>query len=247
MMMEILAPMKLYINIVFVLCFTAISLAQECKSKIIIQSDSISVNVFINDSLMTDIKNNEIELANGVYKIKLVGDNNLWDTRVMLDSITLKNCETKKIVYDIGDKIYLDSNPQDANVFYGDSLIGHTPVFINYSFDKIILKKSGYADYQIVEPSKSKNIKVNLDFIEVQKSESFFNSAAFKILAGTALALGAVTAYYKLKADNKFDEYKINHKQELLDQTNRYDLVSGITFTALQINLGFLIYKLFTE
>lgn len=246
-MMEILAPMKLYVNIVFALFISVISFAQECKSKIIIQSDSIPVNVFINDSLITVTKSNEIELADGVYNIKLVGDDNLWGARIMVDSITLKNCETKKIVYDLDNKIYLDSNPQDANVFNGDSLIGHTPVFINDSFDKIILKKSGYSDYYIIDPSKSKNIKVNLDFIGVQKSESFFNSTVFKILAGTALALGAVSAYYKLKADDKFDEYKINHKQELLDQTNRYDLVSGITFTALQINLGFLIYKLFTE
>ena len=56
------------------------------------------------------------------------------------------------------------------------------------------------------------------------------------------VALGATTAFFKLKADNRYDEYRQSGDPSLLDQTNRLDLVSGITFVALQINFGLIIY-----
>ena len=45
----------------------------------------------------------------------------------------------------------------------------------------------------------------------------------------------------------KFDEYQIVGDPALLDQTDKYDLISGITFTALQINFGLIIYLFLTD
>ncbi len=59
--------------------------------------------------------------------------------------------------------------------------------------------------------------------------------------------LVGISTYFKLKADKKFDAYTITGEQTLLDQTFKYDLISGILFTALQINLGTLIYFLFSD
>ncbi len=240
--------MKLFINICLIYIFLIINInAQDCKSKLIIQSDSVSVYVFINDSLITKTKSSEIDLPDGRYNIKLVGDNKIWNSRIKDEIISLNNCESKTIKYSADYETYLDSNPQDAFVFVGDSLIGNTPMFVNKSLKNVLLKKSGYSDYNLSNLNSNHSIKVNLDFIGVEKQKSFFTSTAFKILAGTALALGATAAYFKLKADNKFDEYKLNRDKSLLDETNKYDLISGISFTALQLNLGFIIYKLFSE
>lgn len=239
--------MKLFINLLLICLFTSILFAQDCKSKIIIQSDSDSVYVFINDSLITKTKNSEIELSDGIYQIKLVGDNKIWDSKIINDTITLKNCEIKMIKYYDNYGTYLDSSPQDAYVFSGDSLIGNTPMFINTAIKNITLKKNGYSEYKLSGLTAEDHIKVNMNFIGNEKQKSFFTSTAFKLLTGTALALGTASAYFKLKADNKFDEYKITKDKSLLDQTDKYDLISGITFTALQINLGFIVYKLFSE
>lgn len=239
--------MKLFINLLLICLFTSILFAQDCKSKIIIQSDSDSIYVFINDSLITKTKYSEIDLAYGKYLIKLVGDERIWNSGIVYDTLTLVNCESKIIRYKLPDKIYLDSNPQDAYIFAGDSLLGNTPMFINTAIKNITLKKNGYSEYKLSGLTAEDHIKVNMNFIGNEKQKSFFTSTAFKLLAGTALALGTASAYFKLKADNKFDEYKITKDKSLLDQTNKYDLISGITFTALQINLGFIVYKLFSE
>ncbi len=239
--------MKLFINylLFFILPFN--SFAQECKSKIVVQSDSDSVYVFINDSLITKTKSSSIELPNGRYEIKLVGDNKIWNSNITDDIITLRDCDSIMVKYNSVYGNYIDSNPQDAYVFIGDSLIGNTPMFLNSFIKEVTIKKDGFRDYSLSDLKAGNNVKVNLEFIGVQKEKSFFSSTAFKVLAGSALALGAASAYFKLKADNKFDEYKLNKDKLLLDQTNKYDLISGITFTALQINLGFIIYKLFSE
>jgi hypothetical protein len=239
--------MKLYFKILFLLYAGIFLNAQDCKSRLIINSDSTLVNIFINDSLVNTSKQSEIQLLNGKYFVKILEANKIWGANYLIDTLELKNCETRIINFKPGKEVYLDSNPQDAYVFYGDSLIGSTPVFINKAYSNLLLKKSGYADYNYSNNNSNNRIKVNLKFIGQEKKESFFSSTSFKILAGTAVALGAVTAYFKLKADNRFEDYKISRDQNLLDQTNKYDLISGITFTALQINLGYLIYKLFTE
>jgi hypothetical protein len=56
------------------------------------------------------------------------------------------------------------------------------------------------------------------------------------------VALGVTTAYLKLEADDKFAEYKITGDPALLEQTNKLDTLSAVTFVALQINFGAIIY-----
>jgi len=239
--------MNLFIKIIFVLTFISFTYSQDCKSKLIIATDLQLVNIFINDSLVSDSSFYETELNNGNYKIIIMENSDRWDARTFVDSITLKNCEAKKLTYFSNRKVYLDSNPQDAYVFDKDSLIGSTPLFIGNLRNELKLTKPGYQEKILLQNSFSENMLVNLEFIGEKKEESFFYSTTFQILAGTAIALGAVTAYYKLKADDKFDEYQSTGNQDLLDETNKYDLVSGITFTALQINFGFILYKFLTE
>jgi len=89
----------------------------------------------------------------------------------------------------------------------------------------------------------------NLPFGEYynKREESFFNSATFKILIGSAAVLGGIAAYYKIRADKKYDDYLLTKNQKQLDEVNRYDLYSGISFGLLQINFGYLIYKFLTD
>jgi len=239
--------MKLFTKIILAVVMSITLYSQDCKSKLIVVTDFLPVQIFLDDSLISDSNYSEIELPYGDYNLSVVKNNSLWNAKTFKNSIHLQDCEIKKVFYSDKNKIYLDSSPQDAYVFKGDSLIGHTPLFINKSVNNLMLRKPGYTDLALPNNLLAERVKFNLHFTGVTKQESFFNSTAFKILAGTVITLGAVTAYYKLKADDRFDEYKITHKQELLDQTKRYDLISGITFTALQINFGFILYKFLTE
>ena len=120
-------------------------------------------------------------------------------------------------------------------------------MFIERNIGDIKLMKPGYVEENIRLSDMPQQNLVTLNSLQMPKEESFFYSTTFHILAATAVALGAFSAYYKLKADDSYDEYQFTGDQKLLDDTNRYDLVSGITFTALQINFGFIIYKFLTD
>ncbi len=84
--------------------------------------------------------------------------------------------------------------------------------------------------------------KIKFDFTNEDEEEFFYDKPIFKILLGSFIALGAATAYYKIKADKRFDDYKRTNSSAMLDDTNKYDAISGVTFSLMQINLGVLIY-----
>jgi hypothetical protein len=144
-------------------------------------------------------------------------------------------------------EVLLNSSPQDAYVFYKDSLIGNTPLFVQKSFSKLTLRKSGYDDTTILFDNIIPGKTVPMNFNGQEKEKSFFEKDIFKILTAGIVVLGGTTAYFKLKADNKFEEYEFSGNGELLDDTRKYDLISGITFTALQINFGLLLYYFLIE
>jgi hypothetical protein len=248
MMTDYYQPMKLFINILFIsFLISTAGFSQDCKSRLVIETDLILVEIFINDSLVATSRYYETELDSGWYKISLIENSDRWNSVSFFDSVFLSNCKTIKLNYKKENKVYLDTSPQDAYVFSGDSLLGNTPIFIEDNLDDVKLIKPGYAEENLKLENIAQQNLITLTSLQLPKEESFFYSSTFHILAATAVALGAFSAYYKLKADDSYDEYQFTGDQKLLDDTNRYDLISGITFTALQINFGFIIYKFLTE
>ena len=83
---------------------------------------------------------------------------------------------------------------------------------------------------------------IKFDFTNENEEEFFYDKPIFKIMLGSFVALGAATAYFKIKADKRFDDYKKTNNTSLLDDTNKYDAISGVTFALMQVNLGVLVY-----
>jgi|GEM_PF-2476968 len=81
---------------------------------------------------------------------------------------------------------------------------------------------------------------------ELQKN-NFVSSGLFKGLISGVIVSGAVAAYFKVKADNKFDLYNQLKEKKYMDETKKFDWFSGIGFAALQVNIGFLIYYFLIE
>ena len=143
--------------------------------------------------------------------------------------------------------IYLNSTPQDAYVYKNDSLIGHTPLFLDSRIGMIRLEKPGYKAVDL-NPAISKNsISVELKFEAQVTEKSFYRKPIFKIITGSVVVLGAVSAYFKLKADRHYENYRNSGSSSELKTTRKYDLISGFSFGALQINLGILIYHFLKE
>lgn len=231
---------KIQLLLVFVIAESVFS--QECEAHLTINCDIANVTVLINDSLVNSGKHFETELTKGVYKIVVMENSDRWDAKTFIDTLQIDNCEAITLEYEFANRILLKTEPEDAYVFSNDSLIGYTPLLISAGTQKIRLEKPGFetksVNYSEIENTNS----IKLDFVGQVEDGNFFDKTLFKILLGSMVALGASTAYFKLKADKKFDEYRITGDPALLDQTNSLDALSGATFVALQLNFGAIIY-----
>lgn len=95
----------------------------------------------------------------------------------------------------------------------------------------------------------SLNEKTNtMNVINLQKPNlKFIDSDLFYIVVGSAIAFGATAAYMKFEADDYYDKYKSTNNKKYKDSTDKYDLYSGIALGAMEINFGYLIYRLLSD
>ncbi len=219
---------------------------QECKAKIFIRTDIPSSRVYVNNEFAGK-GNTAIELEKGVYNIVVMEESDRWNAKSFSDTLNIKNCSDTTLTYNFKSEVYLDTDPQDVYVYQDSSLIGHTPLFLTVNNDEVILKKPGFEDKVLKVNEIKSGEKIDLNFTGEAAGKNFFEKNIFKILVGGILALGGVTAYYKLKADDYFDQYQLYGDKYDLDQTHKFDLISGITFGALQVGFGFLIYYFLSD
>ena len=62
-----------------------------------------------------------------------------------LDELSFVRDDSTKFELNTGThNVLLNSVPQDASVFYNETLIGNTPLFVESKFEHLTLKKNGY-------------------------------------------------------------------------------------------------------
>jgi hypothetical protein len=242
--------MNLSTKIILILSFAScvhFSLGQDCKAKVSIKTDIEDSKLIVDDVFVGQGNNFITELDSGKHIIHITENVWKWNSKSISDTINIYGFNYVNLSYSFNDEKLLDTDPQDVYVFKGDSLIGFTPLLLEQPHGEYTLEKLNYLQKNISIQEIASGKKPELQFIGQEKSISFYETTLFKVLVGTALALGATTAYYKLEADKKFDEYQITGNPELLDQTNRYDVISGVTFVAMQINFGLILYLFISD
>ena len=250
--MEILRLMNLSGKIKFIFLFVfAVNIflkgQDSCEAVVKIECDIPNVMLSYNGNEFEQSNQFILQLKKGIYKITLLENSDRLDAKTIIDTIYVNDCNEKYFKYFFNEEIYLDTKPQDAKIISGDSLLGYTPLFISRSQSSLVISKEDYEPLNVAFDELTRNNIFNLKFIGSTKQESFFETLEFKILLGAAAVLGGVTAYYKLLADDNFDEYKLTGNQASLDLTKKYDLISGISFGLLHINFGYLLYKVLAE
>ena len=236
--------MSLFIKILFaiVIYFSVNVFSQDCEAHLTIISDIENVYIFIDDSLAGTGKNINVILSKGRHKIVALENSDRWDSKTFIDSLNITDCNDTTLQYNFNKEVLLNTEPQDVYVFSNDSLIGYTPLLIPMDLNNIRLEKNGFENKIINYSDFGINDPVKLNFTGEYDDGNFFDKTLFKILIGTMVALGVTTAYFKLEADDKFAEYKITGDPALLEQTNKLDTLSAVTFVALQLNFGAIIY-----
>jgi hypothetical protein len=240
--------MNLLCKILYACLFAAGSIfSQQCTAELTVTSNNSKAVIYINNAIVGwgSIKK---EILPGNYMLRVVKDTMLWGSESFTDSFIVKDCsDNKTFSYNFNGGVYIQSDPADSYVFSNDSLIGHTPLKLSTVHSTLRLSKPGYEDKLIDYSSLKDNNIVHLQQSGDKPEPLFIQRDLFKILVGSAVVLGGITAYFKLKADNHFDDYQFSGSQNDLDKTRQYDLISGITFGALQVNFGVLIYYFLFE
>lgn len=214
----------------------------ECTSLLNITTGDSSSVIFLNDTFVGSGHTSQ-QVKKGRYKIFIKDEARKWGAQEIQDSITIGQCgTTQNLEYNFRKTVFLRTVPDNAEVYFRDSLLGSTPLSIYRTVPQVEIKKTNYKPVFLTAEELARTPVVDLEFMGKRAPESFFKTNMFKVLLSTAVVLGTTAVYYKMKANNTYDDYSLTRDQALLDRTNRYDLYSGIAFGALQVNFGALIY-----
>ncbi len=195
------------------------------------------------------IKNNSFALK--LITIILISSVNYFaqDCKSKVEVIT-NNSEARIYI----DTIFIAKEKAEINLTKGNHLLSIKDSSLKWGQKNIydtlkILEcdKIYHFDFDMKQTESSSAQPNIYEYINKNRTESFFSSGTFKILIGSAAVLGGVAAYFKIKADRKYDDYLQTKNRSTLDEVDRLDLYSGIAFGLLQINFGYLIYKFLTD
>lgn len=181
-----------------------------------------------------------------------------WLTEPTSDSVSLNPGEHRTLRYNLRSQYFITSSPFGAEVVLGDSLIGTTPLVTSLRLDQqsIVVRKTGY------EPSTFQISGGNIISIPLKRlwtnedgGETYFrdlNGNSEKPLglyiAGAATVVsGVAAAYFKVKADGRYQQYLTTGDRTLLSRTNDLDTAAGIAIAATQVGLGLFTYFLFSR
>lgn len=237
---------KIILNIFFL--FVAVEIyAQNCTAILQIETNKDSSLIFVNDSLKGNGKI-RIEVNPGKYFIGIKENVSKWNGQEIYDSVNIKLCDKEYLrSYNLHDKIYIETKPDNVAIYVYDSLTAFSPNFVSVDQFQTVKLKKGNVGKSFHSSELTAYNNISLDFTPSPHNGSFTNSTWFKVLLGSAAVLGATAAYYKIQADKKYDQYVEEKNPALLDDVDRYDLYSGVAFGFLQINFGYLIYKFLTD
>jgi hypothetical protein len=235
-------------SLISILLFFILSVSNNAQETLVyIESNKQDSKIFINDDLVGS-GNVVVKLEPGEYEIKVREDKLKWNSQIFIDRIEIeRNSKNLKLNYKFIDPIILKTIPDDSQIFAGDSLLGNSPLLLSSEFSDLTIKKNNFADKNIILNEAAVNKPIELKFIGEEKNGRFVGSKLFWGLITSAVALGTTAAYYKIKADKNYDKYLDTGKKDFLDETDRQDLFSGVSFGALQLNLGFLLYLILDE
>jgi PEGA domain len=153
---------------------------------------------------------------------------------------------------------YINSVPQDADLYLNDEQIGKTPMHFmwdtSYEKNVIKIKMKGYSDIVYIPSNEEKYVNktfklvplsgnVSEEIVFKNKSSSFQNPLKLTpiIISSVVTAGSAILAYY---FKSEAIEYTVLGD---IDKKKHYDLLGGISLIVFQVGLCTLIYFFFID
>lgn len=181
-----------------------------------------------------------------------------WITNSVCEEIDVEENTERQVKMWLPRQILITSEPYGARVMYGDSVLGETPYVLFASADvgSIQLSMEEYDDvtmvfdvsttalHGVLNPQRS--LRGDNTWLYLEKEESK-TAVPIVVTASTAVVTGIVAAYWKLRADNLYGDYRTTGDSAQLDQIRQLDVASGIALGVSQVSLALLTYFLLSR
>ncbi|MBM2840565.1 MAG: hypothetical protein HW412_1093 [Bacteroidetes bacterium] len=235
------------------------SIAGHLVSNITIQSIPESAYVMLDGKLVGSATITIDSINPGLHVLTLQHRNvESWLTEPVSDTVRLEDGETKVLRYNLDRRYFVTSSPFGAEVVVDDSVIGTTPITMTSAFVRrpITLRKQGYepasinlSDDPFVSASLNKlwQNDGNMDSYFRESSHAGSKPIGLYISGAATVLSGVAAAYFKVKADDKYQQFLQTRDTNLRSQTNRLDTAAGIAIAATQIWLGLFTYFILSQ
>jgi len=224
----------------------------------------IGLEVAIDDSAVGNTPISLLKLKAGNHKVAVSNpQKGLWDYDDWTEQIQITDGDTVTVSPKFKSKLIIRSTPFDANVLLNNQYLGTTPLFMDLPTDKtglLEINKAHYQPYQIeVHDVTASTIDVKLEPIrDVHNSFQKMklnrertlkrNKTVMYSLMAVSVCSGFATAYFKNKAEEKYDLYlKAGTPGEMnryYSDTQKLDNIYSVSFATFEVSFAFSIFYL---
>ncbi len=233
----------------------------QAGGTVTIRTDPPEAEVYL-DSLKLGISPLlNVPIAPGMHRLTLFYPSSAaWNSLMRTETLSVDRGEAIEKMFELGSRISLASIPSGSKVVLQGKELGMTPMFFRSAtklsgdlvlekegFEKAVVPFSGVSASGLVTLRRSQEEKPSGDVVfEVPRSNGSRQWATYLSAAGMVTS-GVVAAYFKERANKRFDLYLETRNPSYLASTERNDRRSAIAFFLTQVGFGLLTYFLLSE
>jgi hypothetical protein len=240
----------------------AVQLSRAQTGRLTVESRPPGAAVYIDSVLVGTTPLREQETTVGQHTLRLVYPSpTSWLAVTKTVAIVVQTGQEARYDIELGSVFTILSTPSGASVLFQERDLGTTPLL--YRSERLLsgtllLKKDGFEpvvislDQEYPVPSRIALKPLNdinrlPDVLPPDYQESVSPRWATYVAASTMILSGVLSAYWKDRANNDFDRYRLTHDPALLASTQRLDRRSGIAITISHLSFAALAYLLLSE
>jgi hypothetical protein len=229
------------------------------QATVSVKSNVAGAKVFIDSLFFGTAPLDSVKIIKGNHILWVVHpDERSWYHTTIVDTLYVSNIEHIERLINFPSIYHITSEPYGATVYCNDSVIGITPFILSTISDQqsIKLSKDGFEDvsiplnlttgkiHAVLQPLHGRQTEPSTLYLS---GEPLKSSLPLYITTTATVVTGISTAFFKIKADNLYAEYKRVGDHTTLDRVQTYDTISGITLAACELNILILTYLLLSR
>jgi hypothetical protein len=185
-----------------------------------------------------------------------------WLTQNITDTILVEEGTSRVLRYHFTRRFIVNSQPFGAEVVLNDSLVGTTPCVLTLHREDpgqpMVVRKQGYEPFNTILGSTSGSLmdvslkrvwnpSGELETVFREEMRTSGSTARLYVTGAATIVAGTLAAYFKVKADDRYQSYLASRSPALLSETNRFDAAAAIALAATQISLGLFTYFILSD